>query len=401
MKKMFKRILSVLIIGVFLLTPVMAFAADQPIVFKIAFTDNPTIKVGDMQVFHPSYAAMLAFQNAMEKYAPGKVKVELYTGGRLGDVKSNLEQVLSGNLGAATPPDGGIAPFYKNISLVSAPYVFKNSLQAYDILDGAFGQKLFDDMAAKSGLRVLASYENGGFRNFSNSKKVVKTPEDMKGLKIRTMDSPIYMETVKASGAAPTPIAWLELYSALQTGVVDGEENSAITILGGSLQEVQKYYTLNGHVLSTAYIVASEKFLKAQTPEIQEAFKKAGREASIAGRGIVRATETLAMDTLKKAGVNIYVPNEEEMKAWQKTSEPAIEWLRKNTDSAMVDELLAAAKSSQQTNAAAPATNANAQSTGSKSSASNSNNMMYIIVGVVVVLIALFAIFGKKKSAQG
>lgn len=205
---------------------------------------------------------------------------------------------------------------------MSAPYVFKDPLQAYDILDGPFGQKLFDDMAAKSGLRVLASYENGGFRNFSNNKKVVKTPEDMKGLKIRTMDSPIYMETVKASGAAPTPIAWLELYSVLQTGVVDGQENSPITILGGSLQEVQKYYTLNGHVLGTAYIVASEKFLKAQTPEIQAAFVKAGKEASIAARGIVRASETLAMETLKKAGVNIYVPTAAEMEAWKKPENP-------------------------------------------------------------------------------
>lgn len=90
MSKMLKRLMAVLVIVIFVLSPAMAFAADDPIVFKVAFTDNPTLKVGDQQVFHPSYAAMLAFQNAMDKYTNGKVKVELYPNGRLGDVKSNL-----------------------------------------------------------------------------------------------------------------------------------------------------------------------------------------------------------------------------------------------------------------------------------------------------------------------
>ncbi|MDQ2080548.1 TRAP transporter substrate-binding protein DctP [Xanthobacteraceae bacterium Astr-EGSB] len=380
-------------IGLLLFASGAASAADEPITFRVAFTDSATIKIGDGVAYHPSYAAMLAFQNAMRRYAPGKVNVELYPNGRLGDVKSNLEQVLSGNLGAGTPPDGGIAPFYKNIQMMSAPYMFKDVLQAYDVLDGPFGQKMFDDMAAKSGLRVLASYENGGFRNFSNGKKVVKTPADMNGLKIRTMDSPVYMETVKASGAAPTPIAWMELYSALQTGVVDGQENSPITILGGSLQEVQKYYVLNGHVLGTAYLVASEKFLKSLAPELREAFYKAGREASIAARGTVRATENLAMEQLRKSGMEIYVPTAEEKAAWEKTGASAIEWLKANTDKAMVEELITAVHTGSQ----ARAVTSNADSKAAQGGSSNST--MYTIAGVVVVLIALFAVFGKRKKA--
>jgi tripartite ATP-independent transporter DctP family solute receptor len=313
---------------------------NDPIVFKVAFTDAPTMKIGDKEVNHPSYAAMAAFQHAMDIYTQGRVKVEIYSNGRLGDNKSAIEQTLMGNIGAANPPDGMVAPFYKNIQVLSAPYVFNDSSQLYDVGDGPFGRKLFNDMAAKSGLRVLAYYENGGFRSFSNNKKVVRVPADMEGLKIRTMESPIYMEVVKATGASPTPVAWLELYSALQTGVVDGQENSALTMIAGSLQEVQKYYTLNKHVLGTGYILASEKYLKSLPKDLQEAFVKAGREASIAGRNQVHSCQNLALETLKKSGVNIYTPTPKEMKLWKKTQKPALDWLRKNIDPKLVNELL-------------------------------------------------------------
>ncbi|PKM75758.1 MAG: hypothetical protein CVU90_15950, partial [Firmicutes bacterium HGW-Firmicutes-15] len=137
-------------------------------VVKIAFTDPPTLKIGDMQIYHPSYAAMLAFKGAFEKYTSGRYTVELYPYGTLGDAASNLEQILSGVTQGATPADGALAPFYKNIQVFSIPYLFDSALTAYDILDGQFGRNLFDDMAKKAGFRVIASYDNGGYRNFSN-----------------------------------------------------------------------------------------------------------------------------------------------------------------------------------------------------------------------------------------
>jgi tripartite ATP-independent transporter DctP family solute receptor len=320
------------------------FAANKPIKFKVAFTDSPILKIGDASVFHPAYALMLAFQSAMEQYSQGRVDVELYTNGRLGDGKSCLEQVLAGNIGATTPGDGQIAPFYKNLQVLMAPYVIEDALQLYKVLDGPFGQKLFNDMAAKSGIRVLSCIDNGGFRNISNSKKKIKVPADMKGLKIRAPESQIYVEIVKSTGAAATPIAFAELYSALQTGVVDGQDNSALVMLGGSLQEVQKYYTLTHHLLSTAYLVASEKYLKSLPPSLQLAFKKAGMEAALAGRGSARAYESLALSQLKKSGVKVYIPTTAEKKLWQKTQASSLTWLRKNTDPKLVDEFISAAK---------------------------------------------------------
>jgi tripartite ATP-independent transporter DctP family solute receptor len=340
-----KLVLVALLICVLLLqTSFIMAAGNRPIEFKVALTEAPTLKIGETTVFHPAYAAMLAFQNAIERYSEGRIDAKLYTNARLGDGKSCLEQILMGNIGASTPGDAQLVPFYKNFQVLMAPYVFGDSLQFYDIADGSYGRSLFNDMAVKSGFRVLACWENGGFRNFSNSKKVIKVPSDMKGLRIRCPEGQIFTEVVKATGASPVTVTWLEVYSALQTGVADGQENSAIVMLSGSIQEVQKYYTLSKHILSTAYLVAGEKFLKSLSPNLQVAFKKAGREAAIAGRGAVRAAESLAMNTLKESGMKIYIPTAAEMKLWQKTRESSLAWLKKNTDPKLVDGLLNAVK---------------------------------------------------------
>jgi len=296
---------------------------------------------------HHSYAGMVAFKGALEKFSEGKIKVELYPSGRLGDANENLQAILTGRLEGATPADGALASFYKNVQIFAIPYLFDDPLRAYSVWDGTFGQKIWEDMAKESGLRVLSVFDNGGFRSFSNNKKVIKTAGDMKGLKIRTMTIPVHMEMVKALGAAPTPINWLELYNALQTGVVDGQENSAATILGGSLQEVQKYYTLDEHLLGMAFIVTSEKWLKSLPQNLQDAIIKAGKIAQIAARGASRTNDSLALEAVKNAGVDIYIPTKEEIDTFRKASQkPVIDWLKENFDPKLIDELLSVASSS-------------------------------------------------------
>jgi tripartite ATP-independent transporter DctP family solute receptor len=296
---------SFLVMSLFAFTPLVT--AGGPIVFKLACTDPPNQKIGDnQQLVNHCYSSMVAFKTSLEKLSKGRIKVELYPYGRLGDLKSNMEQILAGTLEGATPPDGNLAAFYKNIQVFSIPYLFTNQQQGYAVLDGKIGKKLFNDMAKQSGLRMLSVYLNGGFRSFSNNRRPIKTADDMKGLKIRTMDIPIHMRMVSALGATPTPVAWTELYSALQTGVVDGQENSALTILAGSIQEVQKYYTLDNHLMGTAYIITSERWLRSLPKDLQRAVIKAGRDAQEAARTTVLQNEQTAIDFLKKSGVNVY-----------------------------------------------------------------------------------------------
>ena len=319
--------------------------AQQPIVFKLAFTDPPYLKIGDLQVMHHSTAGMVAFKAAVENLTQKRVIVENYYHGRLGDANENLRQILAGTLQGATPADGAVAPFYAGIQAFSVPYLFKDPLDAYNLWDGPIGQDIFEDMARKSGLRVLAIYDNGGFRSFSNNRRVVRNAADMRGLKVRTMTSPVHMELVKALGSAPTPIAWLELYNALQTGVVDGQENSASTILGGSLQEVQKYYTLDEHFLGSAMIVTSEKWLRSLPRDIQDGIIKAGKIAEFAARGTSRANDSLALEEVIKSGVQVYFPTPAEKKTFSDAAQrPVIDWLRKNIDPVIVDKVLSAVK---------------------------------------------------------
>ncbi|MFA5852704.1 MAG: TRAP transporter substrate-binding protein DctP, partial [Spirochaetales bacterium] len=187
-----------LVVAVLLLSTASGLFAQQPIVFKLAFTDPPFLKIGDLQVMHHSYAGMVAFKGALEKLSSGRIVVENYPYGRLGDANENMQQIFSGTLQGATPADGAVAPFYKDIQVFSIPYAFDSALDAYKLWDGPVGKAFFDDMAKTSGLRVLAIYDNGGFRSFSNNKKVIKTAADMKGLKLRTMTIPVHMEMVKA-----------------------------------------------------------------------------------------------------------------------------------------------------------------------------------------------------------
>jgi len=318
-----------------------SISAQKPITFKLAFTDPPYLKIGDLQVMHHSYAGMVAFKSALETLSSGRIVVENYPYGRLGDANENIQQILSGTIQGGTPADGAIAPFYSNIQVFSIPYLFESVLNAYDLWDGPVGKLIFDDMAKASGLRVLAIYDNGGFRSFSNSRKVVKTADDMKGLKIRTMTIPVHMEMVKALKASPTPIAWLELYNALQTGIVDGQENSAATIIGGSLQEVQKHYTLDEHLLGSAAIVTSEKWLRSLPADLQDAIIKAGKIAEVAARGTSRANDSLALEELSARGMQIYAPTKEEKATFRAlTQQPVIEWLKNNTDPAIVNQVL-------------------------------------------------------------
>ncbi len=337
MKKLLAAVLSATVATAAL--SMAAFAEGN--VVKLAFTDAPTLQVGDMEIYHPSYAAMLAFKGAFEKSTGGEYTVELYPNGTLGDANSTLEQMLLGNLEGSTPADGTFSAFAPNIQAFTIPYLFSETTVAYDVLDSEYVQNMFDEIAAETGFRIIASYDNGGFRHFTNSKKEIKTAADMEGLNIRVMDSPVYLKLVESLGASATPVAFLELYNALQTGVVDGQENSAVTTLGASLNEVQPYCILDGHLLGLAFLVISEDWYQSLDAATQLKVDLAGKEATWAARGTCRYAEALAINTLSEAGVTVYSPTAEELETFKVAQEPVIEYLKTQIDPEVVDGLLA------------------------------------------------------------
>ena len=379
-------------------------AKDSSKVVKLAFTDSPTLKVGDMTIYHPSYAAMLAFKGAFEKSTGGEYKVELYPNGVLGDAASTIEQMMAGTITGSTPADGTLSSFAPDIQVFTIPYLFSNPTAAYDVLDGNFGTQLFDKIAKDTKIRIVAAYDNGGYRNFTNSRRTIKTAADMKGLKIRVMESPVYIKMIEALGATATPIAFLELYSALQTGVVDGQENSAVTTLGSSLNEVQHYCTLDGHLLGLAFLTISEDWYKSLDAATQAKVDEAGKEATLAARGTCRYAEALAIDTLTKKGVEVYSPTEKELETFKVCQAPVIEYLKSNLkDPSLVDSLQSAIKNvdTNGTSAANSSSSGNSAASAANSSSTSGGNHIGVIIAVVVVLliIALF-MFSRKKGKK-
>lgn len=409
MKRTGKRFVSALVCLMLMLvmaTPAMAAEDDK--VLKLAFTDAPTLTVGDMTIYHPSYAAMLAFKGAFEKSTGGEYTVELYPNGVLGDAASTMEQMLTGTITGSTPADGALSAFAPDIQVFTIPYLFDDPVIAYDVLDGEFGQTLFNKIAKETGFRIVSAYDNGGYRNFTNSVREIRTAADMEGLNIRVQDSPVYLEMVQALGASATPVAFLELYSALQTGVVDGQENSCVTTLGASLDEVQPYCTLDGHLLGLAFLVISEEWYQSLDADTKAKVDEAGREATIAARGICRYAEALAVETMAENGVQVYTPTAEELETFKVAQQPVIDYLKENlSDPALVDQLFAsieAVKSGEDTSSTADSqqpTDTDGTGTADSQQESSGGISMPLIAGIVIVVVIAAFLATRKKGNKG
>ena len=328
-----------------LLVAVCVPASAKSYRFRIAYTDAPRLPIGKEKLIHVTVAAVYGFEDAINSLTGGAFNVDFKHSAVLGGQVETIEQTRDGVIEATTPAIPALAGYYPNMQVLSIPYLWKSPVVAWEVLDGEFGKMFFDDMAKKSGLRIITIFDNGGYRSFTNSVREVRTARDMKGLKIRVMESPTEMKIVSSVGAAPTPIPWVELYTALQTGVVDGEENSAATIIAGSLYEVQKYYTIDQHTLSLAVFVVSEKWFQSLPRDIQQSVLIAGKVASVCGRGAAYTNNTIAMQFLKDYGMQIYFPTATERSTFSKVATPSvIEWMRKNKkiDNIWIDRLLRA-----------------------------------------------------------
>lgn len=252
-----------------------------------------------------------------------------------------LEQLTRGVIQAVSISEGGLAPFYPDIAVLSIPYLFKEPDIAYEVLDGPLGDWLKEDMAKKAGIRPLAWGEDGGFRHFTDSKRMIKSPADMRGMKIRTMPVPAHLEMVKALGASPTPVSWSELYTALQTAVADGQENPIANIRIARLDEVQKYLTLDGHLYSVVAIFVNEKWFQSLPSEYRQDILRSGRIAAQVTRYLSRVNESIDLAYLRSKGMQVYAPTAEEKARFETaTREPVLRVLKESVDPALVDRVL-------------------------------------------------------------
>ena len=240
---------------------------------------------------NPTGAMATVFKSLVEAGTNGSVLVQTFPNGQLGKDAEVLQQVKAGVIQSGIHSVGGFASAYPLIGVLDVPFAFPNISTTYAVFDGAFGRKLSADIEKKTGMHVLGFGDSGGFFQLTNSKRPIQSPEDMKGLKIRTMGLDTHKAIISSLGGQPAAIAWSEVYTALQTGVADGQMNPVPIIAFAKFDEVQGYLTLSGHLFAPYVWVINRDFWNSLSDSEKEVVAYAAKSAIVAGRGMGRIIE--------------------------------------------------------------------------------------------------------------
>lgn len=282
------------------------------------------------------------FGEIVEKETNGAIKVEVYPDGQLGGDRDVLEGLQLGTIQGTTASTGPVASFVPRFNIFDFPFLFKDEEQAYEVLDGPIGQELLADLPVV-GIVGLNYWENG-FRHLTNNAKEVTTAEDIKGLKIRTLENSLHVDAWKALGASPTPLAYTELYTALQQGVVDGQENPYGNVSTAKFYEVQKYLTNTGHVYNASIFMISKKFWDSLTAEEQAIVKAAAEEAKVYQRAENQKEGEQALAFIKEKGMVVSDLAEGEKEKIREKLQPVYEKYTEQIGKELVDKVLEAVK---------------------------------------------------------
>jgi tripartite ATP-independent transporter DctP family solute receptor len=252
---------------------------------------------------HPLEVGASKFAELVAARSGGKLKVKVFDGGTLGGDAPNVSALQGGTIEIVMLNSGILASQVKDFEVFDFPFIFGNAKEADAVVDGLFGQKLHAKLAEK-GIVGLA-YTELGFRNITNSKRPINTVDDIAGLKLRVIPNAINVDWVKALGANPTPLAFPELYAALEQKAIDGQENPFSVILANKLFEVQKYLAITNHQYNPQSIIFSKKVWDTLSPADHKVLQDAAAEASKYQRQVSRDAAATTLDALKKAGMQV------------------------------------------------------------------------------------------------
>ena len=288
-------------------------ASKDTIVLRLAETQTET---------YPATMGAIEFARLVEERTDGRIKIEVFTGGQLGgDEQAILEQVQFGAIDFTRVNFAPMTEFAPILNLLQMPYLFTDADHMHKVIDSEIGKELLDSVEAGNFIG-LALYD-AGTRNFYNSVRPIKTVEDMKGLKIRTTQSQLIVDMVEALGASATPMAFGEVYSSLQTGVIDGAENNWVSYDQNSHYEVAKYISLDGHTAPPEILVCSKMVFDKLSPEDQQILRECAKESELWERGKYGEIEQEAIDKVVAAGSEV---NElEDREGFVKAVEPLYE----------------------------------------------------------------------------
>ncbi len=267
-----------------------------------AAQNNMKINISVAQNSHQG-VAIDSFAREVEKRTGGRYKIQTFYSGSLGGERESVEAVQLGTQELTFTSTGPVPNFVPEVAILDIPFLFRDYNHARSTLDGPIGQELLAKFSSK-GIVALAWGENG-FRHMTNSKRAINTPDDVKGLKLRTMENPVHMQAYKAFGIIPTPMAFPEVFTALQQGTVDGQENPLSVITSAKLDQVQKHLSLTGHVYSPALFLMNKAAWDKLPAADKQAFAEAAKEAVKANRARVDDDEKKAVADLRSKGMSV------------------------------------------------------------------------------------------------
>jgi len=291
-------------------------------------------------MFHGHQAA-ITFKDYMERHTDGRFEVDITPGGAAGDDTEMLEQVQSGAVEAvSSSAEGHLTPFYSNMNVVGLPFFFEDVEVANFIFDGWFGDRLREDFREETGMQMLGFYDNGGFRHFTTSDTRVTEPSDLEGLTIRTMNMDAHQEMVSLLGAEPVNIEGTEIYSALDQGVADAQENPVPIIQVLSFYEVQEYLMLDGHVHSMLHLICNDDWYDDLHPVYQQLVSEAGYQGAMNARMVNRLMRERGLPYLSER-MTVVEADEIDIDAFrEQTQDPVEEMVRDEVDDeSWVDDL--------------------------------------------------------------
>ncbi len=298
---------------------------------------------GPVSDINDDYVGATALKSYIEEKSNKRVTVDIYAGSQLGNYQENMDQMNNEALEAAHTSIGAITPFIPELAVIDLQYIIPNDEVVYKFMDGPFIGKMADAVKTKlPNVKLVAVSDGGRWRSFYTTKKQIKTADDLKGMKIRTINSPIQLEFVKFLGGAATPIAWGELYTALATGLVDGTKNATPDIMSNKFNESIKYGTLDRHTFLFGFYFVSEKWLDTLPKDLQTIVLDGFKHAAAVQTKFNKDTEDKANAAFIKAGGTIYEPNSAEKATFSTARQGMMDWYKMKYGDKWLNEFVAA-----------------------------------------------------------
>jgi tripartite ATP-independent transporter DctP family solute receptor len=285
-------------------------AASSMIAAAPTQAQQRTLRIATLQgAAQPSHKGLVRMAELVQQRSNGALRIQVFGDGQLGTEQESIEGVQLGTIDMFMGSAGSVGRFLPRLEAFAHPYVWRDNAHLLKVVRGPIGEELSEELRTKAGIRILDQGWIFGQRHLTTKQTEVRKPADMAKLKIRVQPTGIYLDTIRAMGGNPTPMDFKEVYTSLQTGVIDGQENPLNVIATRAFYEVQGVLSLTGHITQNQVVLISDKTYQSLTPEQQKILVAAAREAGDYQNQILASDEKAQLDLVKSKGMKVIEPD--------------------------------------------------------------------------------------------